>query len=404
MINPHYAKLQDSYLFSTISHKVASFQKLNPKAQLLHLGIGDVTLPLSYDVLDAMHQAIEELRYSESFHGYGEEQGYLFLREAICDYYQKKAVSLTPQEVFISDGAKSDIGNLLDLFDTDATVLLPNPGYPVYEDTNIMAGRHILYAEATIEQQFLPMPDFSIHVDIIYLCSPSNPTGAIYTAEQLQEWVNYAIYHHAILLFDAAYEAFVTDSHYPTSIYQIPNAKECAIEICSLSKTAGFTGIRCGYTIVPSSLMREETSLHHMWLRRQTTKFNGVSYITQRGAQAVFTQTAQVQIKKTISYYMQNAHEITQTLDALHLTYTGGIHSPYIWLACPPQVSSWQMFDALLHACHIVTTPGLGFGSNGEGYVRLSAFANQQDVIEAMKRLQVAFQNGSLIQALTEKK
>ena len=299
-INKNYQKLEDSYLFSTIAKKVSEYSKANPDKNIIRLGIGDVTLPLSKTVVKAMQDAVAEMGQKETFRGYGPEQGYDFLREAVQKYYQSRNTKVEIEEIFISDGAKSDVGNILDLFDKDNTVLVPDPVYPVYVDTNTMAGRKIIYAEANESNGFLPMPDKSQKVDIIYICSPNNPTGAVYNKEQLKEWVDYALENEAVILYDAAYECFITDKNLPRSIYEIEGAKKCAIEFCSLSKTAGFTGTRCGYTIVPDDLVVDGIHLRKMWLRRQTTKFNGVPYIVQRGAQAVFSEEAQEEIKQAI--------------------------------------------------------------------------------------------------------
>ncbi len=385
-INQNYLKLQDSYLFSIIAKKIGEYQAANPGRQIIRLGIGDVTLPLAPAVIDAMQKAVLEMGAAETFRGYGEEQGYGFLRSAVCGYYMKKGVELQAGEVFISDGAKSDLGNILDIFSAENVVLVPDPVYPVYVDTNVMAGRKILYMSGTIENDFLPMPDPEVHADIIYLCSPNNPTGAVYTKDQLKEWVDYALENDALILFDSAYETFVRDEALPTSIYQVENAKKCAIEFCSLSKTAGFTGTRCGYTIVPHGLSFEGASLNKLWLRRQTTKFNGVPYIVQRGAEAVFTDIGLSQIRESIDYYMENARLIAQRLDALGIWYVGGKNSPYIWMQCPSGMSSWNYFDHLLSTAQIVGTPGAGFGSRGEGFFRLTAFGDRENVRLAMER------------------
>ncbi len=383
-INQNYSQLQESYLFSDIAKKVASYTSQHPEAPVIRLGIGDVTLPLCQAAVTAMKKAVAEMGTREGFHGYGPEQGYDFLKSALQKYYETKQVSLEQDEIFVSDGAKSDVGNILDLFSQDNTVLIPDPVYPVYVDTNIMAGRTILYAQANEENGFLPLPDPSQAADIIYLCSPNNPTGAAYSADQLTQWVEYALERDAVILYDAAYEAFITED-LPQSIYQIEGAKECAIEFCSLSKTAGFTGTRCGYTIVPRSLRREGTSLNKLWLRRQTTKFNGVSYIVQRGAEAIFSKEGQKQVKEAIQYYQNNATLITQALDELGIWYTGGKNSPYIWLKCG--MPSWEFFDKLLTELHLVGTPGVGFGQNGEGFFRLTAFGGREQTEEAVKRL-----------------
>ena len=383
-INTNYLNLKDSYLFSTISKKVTEYKASNPEKDMLRLGIGDVTLPLVPAVVDAMQRAVCEMSNAETFRGYGDEQGYLFLRQAVCGYYSKKGVTLEENEVFISDGAKSDLGNILDIFASDNTVLIPNPVYPVYVDTNIMAGREILYMTGDTENEFLPLPDKK--ADIIYLCSPNNPTGAVYSKKQLKMWVDFALENSAVILFDSAYEAFVQDKDLPTSIYQIEGGKKCAIEFCSFSKTAGFTGTRCGYTIVPHGLMSGDVALNKLWLRRQTTKFNGVPYIVQRGAEATFTEDGSAQIKENIAYYMQNAMHISTTLQNLGIWHTGGMNAPYIWLKCPQGMSSWEFFDYLLNTANTVGTPGAGFGSSGEGFFRLSAFGKHESVLEAMKR------------------
>ena len=386
-INENYLNLEESYLFSTVAKKVAQYTSENPDKKVIRLGIGDVTLPLCNAVIGAMHKAVDEMGSQSTFRGYGPEQGYDFLRDAVKNYYLKRNVELDTDEIFISDGAKSDIGNILDLFSKDNAVLVPDPVYPVYVDTNIMAGRKVIFANANEENDFLPLPDKNTKADIIYICSPNNPTGAVYNKEQLKLWVNYAKEQNAIILFDAAYECFVSDENLPKSIFEIEGAKDCAIEFCSLSKTAGFTGTRCGYTIVPKNLGR----LNKFWLRRQTTKFNGVPYIVQRGAEAVFSEEGQKEIKENINYYKENAKIISETLTKCGIYYTGGKHSPYIWLKCPNNMKSWEFFDYLLNNIQIVGTPGSGFGQNGEGYFRLTSFGSKENTIEAMKRFEEAF-------------
>ena len=386
-INRHFLEVADSYLFSTIAHKVNEYTAANPDKKIIRLGIGDVTRPLAPAVIDALHAAVEDMSKAETFHGYGPEQGYDFLKESIQGYYASHGVKLDLDEIFISDGAKSDVGNILDLFSTDNLVLVPDPVYPVYVDTNVMAGRKIQYLNATEENGFLPLPDESVDADIIYLCSPNNPTGAVYTKDQLQKWVDYANEREAIILFDAAYECFITDPTLPRSIFEIPGAKTCAIEFCSFSKTAGFTGTRCGYTVVPNALVRQDTHLNKMWLRRQTTKFNGVPYIVQKGAAAVFTPEGLPQIKETIGYYLDNAKIIAQAMDELGIWYTGGTNSPYIWLKCPNNMKSWDFFDLLLEQANVVGTPGAGFGQNGEGFFRLTAFGDRDNTKEAVERI-----------------
>ena len=390
-LNPHYAELNESYLFSTIAHKVADYQKAHPDADIIRLGIGDVTLPLAASVTQAMHDAVEEQAHKETFHGYiPSEQGYGFLREAIRDYYADHGVTLDLSEIFISDGAKSDLGNLLDLFSQDNTVLVPDPVYPVYVDDNVMAGRKILYLPANAENNFLPMPDAAPHADIVYLCSPNNPTGATYTVEQLKAWVRWAKQNDALILFDAAYECFVTEPGLARSIYEVEGAKEVAVEVCSFSKIAGFTGTRCGYTIVPQDIRQGELSLNKMWLRRQTTKFNGVAYVVQRGAAAVFTPEGMREIRENLDYYRRNAAVIAQALDEMGIWYCGGKNSPYIWLRCPNQMDSWAFFDWLLENANVVGTPGEGFGACGQGYFRLTAFGDADRTKEAAQRIKAA--------------
>ena len=385
-INKNYLNLEDSYLFSTIAKKVAEFSNNNPDKKIIRLGIGDVTLPLAPVVVEAIKKASDEMGVQATFKGYGPEQGYAFLREAIQKYYETKHVKLKADEIFISDGAKSDLGNILDIFALDNTVLVPDPVYPVYVDTNIMAGRKIIFADANESNGFLPLPDENVKCDIIYICSPNNPTGAVYTKDGLTKWVNYALKNDAVILFDAAYECFIKSNELPSSIYEIEGAKKCAIEFCSFSKTAGFTGTRCGYTVVPKELVKQGTQLNKFWLRRQTTKFNGVPYIVQRAAEAIFTSEGQKQIKENISYYSENAKIISDTMDKLGIWYTGGKHSPYIWLKCPNNMSSWDFFDYLLNTLAVVGTPGSGFGRNGEGFFRLTSFGDRDKTIEAMKR------------------
>lgn len=386
-INRHYADLEDSYLFSTIAARVSAYKEAHPEADVIRLGIGDVTRPLSPAVLEALAAAVAEMGKQETFRGYGPEQGYAFLREAIRDYYGERGIDLDPHDIFVSDGAKSDLGNILDLFDTGNTVLIPDPVYPVYVDTNIMAGRSVQYLRAVRENGFLPMPDERTDADLIYLCSPNNPTGAVYSRDQLQSWVDYARERKALILFDAAYEAFVTDASRPRSIYELEGTKHCAIEFCSFSKTAGFTGTRCGWTVVPSELEADGLSLRQMWLRRQTTKFNGVPYIVQRGAAAVFSPEGRRQTAENIAYYRENARLIAGALADMGIWYTGGVNSPYIWMACPNGLDSWAFFDYLLENAQVVGTPGAGFGKNGEGYFRLTAFGDRERTREAVARL-----------------
>lgn len=388
-INQNYLKLNESYLFAEIARRIREWQSAHPElsSQLIRMGIGDVTRPLPKTVVDAMVKAAQEMGVAETFRGYGPEQGYDFLKTAIQSYYKKFGVQLALDEIFISDGAKSDLGNILDLFDEKNTVLVTDPVYPVYVDTNMMSGRKIVYAMSSEENGFLPLPAPEYRADIIYLCSPNNPTGAVYDREGLTKWVRFAQENNAILLFDAAYECFVTGD-LPHSIYEIPGARDVAIEFCSFSKKAGFTGTRCGYTVVPDTLKREGASLNKMWLRRQTTKFNGVSYITQRGAEAVFTEAGEREIEENLQYYRDNASIITETMDRLHIYYTGGKNSPYIWLKCPGDMDSWSFFDKLLNEAYVVGTPGAGFGKSGEKFFRLTAFSTHENTREAMARFE----------------
>ena len=389
-VNTNYRNIAESYLFSTVAKKVAAFTAAHPDRSVIRMGIGDVTRPLCPAVIEAMHAAVDDMGAAATFRGYGPEQGYDFLREAVRDYYALRGVTLDADEIFISDGAKSDLGNLLDLFAQDNTVLVPDPVYPVYVDTNVMAGRTVLYADANEGNGFLPLPDPAVKADVIYLCSPNNPTGAVYNKAQLKAWVDYAVANGAVLLFDAAYESFITDPDLPHSIYEIEGARVCAIEVCSLSKTAGFTGTRCGYTVVPKDLVFDGMSLNKMWLRRQTTKFNGVPYIVQRAAAAVFTPEGQRQIKETLAYYRRNAAVMTAAFDEMGVWYTGGKSSPYVWFRCPGGLDSWTFFDRLLETTGVVGTPGAGFGKNGEGFFRLTAFGDADKTAEAMDRIRKA--------------
>ena len=390
-LNQNYRQLQDSYLFTDIGRRVAAYTAAHPDQRVIRLGIGDVTRPLCPAVVQAMHAAVDDQAEAARFHGYGPEQGYPFLREAIAVYYAEQGVRLSPDEIFVGDGAKSDLGNLLDLCSADCTVLIPNPVYPAYLDANLMQGRTVRYIDANVSNAFLPLPDETQDADLIYLCSPNNPTGAVYHREQLAAWVEYARRKDALLLFDAAYEAFVHDPALPRSIYSIPGADKCAVEFCSLSKTAGFTGVRCGYTVVPKALEYDGVSLAQWWLRRQTTKFNGVSYVTQKGAAAVFTPEGRRQTAENLAVYMCNARAIAQGLSALGIWFTGGVDSPYIWFQCPGGMSSWDCFDLLLHQAGVVGTPGVGFGSNGEGFFRLTGFGDPADTREAVERLRRVF-------------
>ena len=385
-INRNYENVKKSYLFIEIAHRLREYTSAHPDADIIKMGIGDVTLPLAPAVVEAMEKAAAEMGRKETFRGYVDDNGYDFLINAIKGYYASRGVDLDYWEIFVSDGAKSDLGNILDLFDADNTVLVTDPVYPVYVDTNVMAGRRVIYADATEENGFLPMPDKSVKADIIYLCTPNNPTGAAYTRAQLKEWIDYARENGAVILLDSAYEAFVTDPDVPRTAYEVEGARECVIEFCSLSKTAGFTGTRCGYTIVPKTL-KAEGDLNAMWLRRQTTKFNGVAYVIQRAAEAVFTPEGQRQVKENIAYYQENARILMNGLDRCGIKYYGGKNSPYIWLKCPNGAGSWEFFDRLLTEANVVGTPGEGFGKNGAGYFRLTSFSTHERTAEAMERL-----------------
>lgn len=395
-LNEHYQDLKESYLFAEIAHRVAAYEAEHPDAKIIRLGIGDVTLPLGNLAIKGLHEGVDAMASAETFKGYGPEQGYSFLRDAISAYYARNGVSVDAADIFISDGAKSDTGNISELFDTDNVILIPDPVYPVYVDSNIMNGKNVTYLSGNAENNFLPMPDSSVHADIIYLCSPNNPTGAVYNKEQLKEWVDYALANEAVILFDSAYEAFISDPELPRSIYAIEGAKKCAIEFCSLSKTAGFTGTRCGYCVVPRELVftasnGQEMSLHAMWNRRQSTKFNGTSYIIQKGAAAVFTEEGMAQCRENIAYYQENARIIADTLKRRNIRFFGGVHSPYIWFECPDGMESWEFFDYLLNNAQVVGTPGAGFGENGKNYFRLTSFNNHENTIAAMKRFEHLF-------------
>ena len=388
-LNGNFQNLGQSYLFVTIAKKVAAYTEAHPDHKIIRMGIGDVTLPLAPVVVEAMHKASEEMGKKETFRGYSpDSNGYPFLREAIAGYYKSFGVELNASEVFVGDGAKSDVGNIVDLFDVDNTVLVPDPVYPVYVDTNTISGRRIVYLDGTEENGFLPMPkEDHPPVDLIYLCSPNNPTGAVYTREQLKVWVDYALKCKAIILYDAAYESFVTEPGLPRSIFEIPGAERCAIEFCSLSKTAGFTGMRCGYTVIRKELVVDGVPVSKLWERRQGCKFNGVSYITQRAAEAVFTPEGQKQITESLEYYRNNAKVMAQALEAMGIKFTGGKNSPYLWFKCPEGMGSWDYFDHLLNDLEIVGTPGEGFGKNGEGWFRLTAFGDAEKTKEAMERM-----------------
>lgn len=395
-INENFLKMEDSYLFSTVANKVSKYQQDNPDKNIIKLGIGDVTKPIANKIIEQMKKAVDELGKSNTFRGYGPEQGYEFLRKAIVKYdYERRGIQILPDEVFISDGSKCDCGNIVDLFDINNKIAITDPVYPVYLDTNIISGRTgkyntetgrydgVIYIPCTYENDFIPELPQEIP-DIIYLCFPNNPTGTVISKEELARWVKYAKENNSIILYDAAYEAFITEENIPHTIYEIEGAKEVAIEFKSFSKTAGFTGIRCAYTIVPKELKiklnnGKEVSLNKLWNRRQCTKFNGVSYITQRAAEAIYTEEGQKEIKENIKYYLENAKIIREGLDEVGIQYCGGINSPYIWIKVPNNMKSWEFFDMLLEKANIVGTPGVGFGPSGEGYFRLTAFGERKN-------------------------
>lgn len=383
-INENFAALGGSYLFGKIAARVKQFEAENPRADIVSLGIGDVTRPLTPSVICAMHAAVTEMSCEETFRGYGPENGYEFLRLRIAEYYRQKGVTVSPSEIFVGDGAKSDLGNILDLFDR-SRVLMPDPVYPAYYDVNVMKGNKVCFADGNKANSFRPLPPTDGEYDIIYICSPNNPTGAVYTAEELKLWVDYARATGAVIFFDAAYECYVRDKSLPTTIFSVEGARECAIEFCSLSKTAGFTGVRCGYTVVPEELAGGR--LAAMWDRRQSTKFNGVSYVVQRAAEAVFTPQGLYETAKNNEYYLANAQLMHCMLADAGVWHTGGQNSPYIWLQCPAGMTSWEYFDLLLVKAGVVGTPGVGFGRNGEGYFRLTAFGNAEKTERAMTRL-----------------
>lgn len=398
-VNENYQKLPRSYLFSEIARRTAAYFEEHPEANLIKMGIGDVTRPLAPAVIEAMHNAVNDLSRPETFHGYGPEQGYDFLREVIAENdFHARGVDIAVDEIFVSDGAKSDCGNIGDILAIDNKIAVCDPVYPVYVDTNAMAGRageydkeaqgwtNIYYMPTTAENDFCPaLPDCK--VDVIYLCSPNNPTGTVLNADQLKVWVDYANENGSIIMFDAAYERFITEDAIPHSIYEVEGAKTCAIEFRSFSKTAGFTGARCGYTVVPKDLVRDGQSLNAMWNRRQTTKFNGASYVIQRGAAAVYSEEGARQIEETLDYYRANAKVIKEGLDSAGFTVFGAVNSPYIWCQTLEGMGSWEFFDRLLTEANIITTPGAGFGPSGEGYVRLTAFGDAEATKEAMERI-----------------
>ncbi len=385
--NRNYDDLKESFLFVRIADRINDYCERHPDKQVLRLGVGDVTLPLCGTVIRALHAAVDDQANADTFHGYLPECGTPFLKEAIAAHYLGRGIRLGPDEVFVSSGAINDLGDLPDLFEKDSSALVIEPAYPVYVDTSILAGRPINRLTANRENGFLPMPDRDTRGDLIYLCSPNNPTGAAYTRSQLQEWIRFANDTGALILFDAAYESFIEDPSVPHSIFELDGARTCAIEICSLSKTAGFTGTRLGYSIIPRELSRSGKNLHEMWFSNRSVRTNGVSYLLQRGAEAVFTPEGQAETRQQIEYYKENASVLMQTLDRLGLWYTGGKNSPYLWFECPRGMGSWQFFDYLLENIQVVGTPGVGFGVSGEGFFRFSIFGSHADMKTASDRL-----------------
>ena len=402
LVNEHFLKLSNNYLFSDIAKKVNAFKVSHPKERVISLGIGDVTQPLCPAVIEAMHKAVDEMSNKETFRGYGPEHGYDFLREAILkNDYLSRGIHLDISEIFVNDGAKSDTGNIQEILRWDNSIGVTDPIYPVYIDSNAMIGRagvfenghwsSVTYFPCTADNNFIPqLPDH--RVDMIYLCYPNNPTGTVLPKEELRKWVNFALRNESVIFYDSAYEAYIRDENIPHSIYEIKGARKCAIEFRSYSKTAGFTGVRCGYTVIPKELQAftldgKTVELNHLWERRQSTKFNGTSYISQRGAEAIYTPEGREQIRKTIDYYMGNARIMRDALTKLGLTVYGGENAPYLWVKTPNGMESWKFFEQLLYGAGIVCTPGVGFGPSGEGYIRFTAFGNREDVEEAMKRI-----------------
>jgi LL-diaminopimelate aminotransferase len=402
LVNEHFLKLPNNYLFADIAKKVNAFKATHPKADVISLGIGDVTQPLAPAVIEAIHKAADEMGTIEGFRGYGPEQGYDFLREAILkNDFLPRGIRLDKDEIFVNDGAKSDTGNIQELIRWDNSIGVTDPIYPVYIDSNVMIGRagiqengrwsNVVYMPCTAENDFVPqIPDR--RVDVIYLCYPNNPTGMVISKEELRKWVNYALHNDTLIFYDAAYEAYITDPAIPHSIYEIKGARKCAIEFHSYSKTAGFTGVRCGYTVVPkeltaATLSGERIPLNQLWYRRQCTKFNGTSYISQRAAEAIYTPEGREQVKATIDYYMQNAHKLYKALRSFGFEVYGGENAPYIWMRTPEASNSWQFFEEMLYGAHVVCTPGVGFGPSGEGYVRFTAFSSQEKTDEALERI-----------------
>lgn len=389
--NVHYKELQSSYLFYNISLKTKAYCEAHPGTKLLRLGVGDVTLPLCGEVIKALHEAVEDQAHKERFHGYMPECGADFYKKVLKEYYEKRNVLLAEEEIFASSGASDELGDILDLFSADNTVLVMEPAYPAYVDANVIAGHRIIHYPSDASDGFTPLPKEGLSADVIYICSPNNPTGAVFTKEKLKKWVDFANETGAVILFDAAYEAYIKDESLPHSIYEVEGSRSCAIEISSLSKTAGFTGTRCGYTVIPKALVRQGMCFNDMWVRNRTTKTNGVSYILQRGAAAVFTPEGQRQIHENIGVYKKNAAVLMEALDRCGIRYFGGKNAPYVWMQCPNGMGGWELFDFLLEKAQIVGTPGEGFGACGTGYFRLSSFGSPEDTAEAARRIVALF-------------
>lgn len=389
--NVHYKELQSSYLFYNISLKTKAYCEAHPGTKLLRLGVGDVTLPLCGEVIKALHEAVEDQAHKERFHGYMPECGADFYKKVLKEYYEKRNVLLAEEEIFASSGASDELGDILDLFSADNTVLVMEPAYPAYVDANVIAGHRIIHYPSDASDGFTPLPKEGLSADVIYICSPNNPTGAVFTKEKLKKWVDFANETGAVILFDAAYEAYIKDESLPHSIYEVEGSRCCAIEISSLSKTAGFTGTRCGYTVIPKALVRQGMCFNDMWVRNRTTKTNGVSYILQRGAAAVFTPEGQRQIHENIGVYKKNAAVLMEALDRCGIRYFGGKNAPYVWMQCPNGMGGWELFDFLLEKAQIVGTPGEGFGACGTGYFRLSSFGSPEDTAEAARRIVALF-------------
>ncbi len=397
-VNETFSRLGQSYLFSTVARKTNAYQAAHPEARVIRLSIGDVTLPLAPAVVKALHDAVDEMGKASTFRGYCDDaEGYGFLRQAVADHYARLGATVGVDEVFISDGAKSDLGNFLDVLAPGSTALIPDPVYPAYVDTNVMAGNRIVYMHGSADNGFLPLPDDEVEADLVYICSPNNPTGAVYGSDGLAAWVDYALRHRSLIVFDSAYEAFIRTGGVPHTVYEIDEAERCAVEISSFSKRAGFTGVRCGFTVVPKALEVADGDLNALWRRRQNTKFNGVPYIVQRAAEAALLEPGRRETAEQVDAYLANARLISGALDEMGIRYMGGKNSPYIWMECPGGMCSWDFFDLLLEKAQVVSTPGVGFGPAGEGYLRLTAFGRTEDCREAMARIRTVLADEGLV-------